>query len=51
MTVKPARRSPLILPVDHMGGPEMAPQTPQRSSRPGAAGARLGIPRDTGACS
>jgi len=24
-----------------MGGPEMAPQTPQRSERPGAAGALL----------
>jgi hypothetical protein len=24
-----------------MGGPEMAPQAPQRSSRPGKAGARL----------
>ncbi len=24
-----------------MGGPEMAPQTPQRSARPGEAGARL----------
>ena len=46
MTVKPARRSALILPVNHMGGPEMAPQTSQRSSHPGEAGARLGIPQD-----
>ena len=62
MTVKPARRSSLILPVDHMGGPEMAPDfpgegsyaplglpRPQRSSRRDAAVARLGIPRDPGA--
>jgi len=26
-----------------MGGPDMAPQTPQRSSRPGGAGALLDI--------
>ena len=51
MTVKPARRSSLILPDRHMGGPEMAPQTPPRSARPGAAVARLEIARDTGACS
>jgi hypothetical protein len=28
-----------------MGGPEMAPQTPQRSSRPGEAGALLDSPQ------
>ena len=49
MTVTPARRSSLILPDNHMGSPEMAPQTSQRSSRPCQAGARLGIPRDPGA--
>ena len=49
MTVKPARRSSLILPVNHMGGPEMAPPTPQRSARPGEAGTRLGIALDPGA--
>src|SRR5262245_626263 len=27
--------------INYMGGPDMAPQTPQRSSRPGAAGALL----------
>ena len=31
--------------TDKMGGPEMAPQTPPRSGRPGAAVASLGRPR------
>jgi len=34
-------------PVD-MGGPDMAPQTPQRSDRPGAAGAVLDLRRGSG---
>src|SRR5213079_3127960 len=38
------RRGALIL-----GGPEMAPQTPQRSSRPGGAVARLDLARVPGA--
>jgi hypothetical protein len=46
MTVKPARRSALILPDDHMGGPEMAPHIPPRSTRPGEAVAGLGIARE-----
>ena len=29
--------------LPEMGGPEMAPQTPQRSSLPGGAGARLDL--------
>src|SRR5258708_39831381 len=32
-----------------MGGPEMAPQTPQRSERPGTAGAFLYTPHVRGA--
>ena len=32
------------MPADQMGGPDMAPHTPQRSSRPGEAGALLGMP-------
>ena len=32
---------------DYMGGPEMAPQTPQRSGRPGQAGAPLETPKVT----
>jgi hypothetical protein len=33
-------------PSDDVGGPEMAPQTPQRSPRPGEAVARLDTPDD-----
>jgi hypothetical protein len=46
MTVKPARRSALILPDCHMGGPDMAPHAPQRSARSGKAGSGLGIACD-----
>ena len=30
-----------ILPTDRVGGPDMAPHTPQRSSQPGNAGPLL----------
>lgn len=33
--------SSLRLTTDHMGGPDMAPRTPQRSERPGFPGALL----------
>jgi hypothetical protein len=35
------QRRAVVLTVEDMGGPEMAPHIPQRSSHPGEAGARL----------